>query len=231
MNEHPDSESDWDQVVDVVCVGTSPGVLAYAICCAAADLDVLMVNPAAEPDEQTAAWYAAMTADLDPTRDAAREFSFARVAPADAPIGKGAVLEPFIGERLRQWSAQCAHSPLGVMFTQVPELLVPMRTEHGESITAALIGRAGRGGLSAWLSDRASENGLAEPENAMAAMILEGGRIAGAQLDDGHRIAAVGGLVLPVGTQADCPDLPDGYTVALVGRPAGRFAALDLLAR
>ena len=64
MNERPDTDVAWDEVVDVICVGSSPGVLAYAICCVAADLDVVLVGAAGEPDPQAAAWYAAMTEDL-----------------------------------------------------------------------------------------------------------------------------------------------------------------------
>ena len=101
----PDSGVAWDDTVDVICVGTSPGVLAYAVCCAAHGLDVLLVHPPDGPDEQTAAWYAAMTEDLSPTVNPEREsagedrqgFSFARVAPMPEPTGKrrsGKVAEP-----------------------------------------------------------------------------------------------------------------------------------------
>ena len=48
----PDEGLDWDDVVDVVCVGTTPGVLAYAIFCAAADLDVIRVRAEAEDSFQ-----------------------------------------------------------------------------------------------------------------------------------------------------------------------------------
>lgn len=234
-----DSALAWDDVVDVVCVGTSPGVLAYAICCAENHLDVLMVRPAAEPDEQTADWIAAMTADLDPRRDPGPgiapedrpDFSLARVAPPPAPTGKRVKLETFVGEHLRQWSAHCLRSPFGVMFTQIPELLVPMRTDGGESITAALVGDLGDRDLVSWLGEGARENGLADRENLMAAMVFEDGRIAGVELDDGYLVAARGGLAFPVAAEVAGPDLPrhDGCTVAIVGRPAGRFATVDLL--
>ncbi|MBU3750555.1 MAG: hypothetical protein FGM52_08900 [Mycobacterium sp.] len=234
----PDDDSGIDEVVDVICVGTSPGVLAYAISCAAADLDVLIVDPSVEPDQPTAAWYAAMTEDLGAsTLNPGREntpperpvFSFARVTPPPAPAAKRAKLEPFVGERLQRWSAHCLRSPFGVMFSQVPEILVPMRTEDGESITAAFVGSPDRRDLSAWLADCASEHGLAGPANTMSALIVEQGQIVGVQLDGGYRIAAADGLAVPVGSRARVPDLPEGYAVAVVGRPAGRFATLDLL--
>ena len=254
MNERTDTDVAWDEVVDVICVGSSPGVLAYAICCVAADLDVLLVGPAGEPDPQTAAWYAAMTEDLptprlNPGREITAEdrhtFSLARLVPIPAPTGKRVTLEPFVGEHLRQWSADCAQSPFGVMFTQVPDLLVPMRTEDGESVTAVAIGDFGSAksqacdaGLEGWLLQEAAEMDLLETENVMTAMVLEGGRVAGVHLDDGSLIAASGGLALPVGAAAlhsplplDADDLADDLVVAILGRPAGRFATVDLLRR
>ncbi len=239
MPDADHSQIDWDETVDVVCVGTSPGVLAYAICCAAHDLDVLLVHPPDEPDEHTAAWHAAMTLDLpsrlNPGRENAREvrqeFSFARVTPPPAPTGKRVRLETFVGEQLRQWSEYCLSSPLGVMLTQIPELLVSMRTEDGATITAAFLGDLRGGDVLTWLADRASEVGIPESDDTMSAMILDEGRIAGVELDDGTLVAATGGLAFPVGASALIPDLPGlgGCTVAVVGRPAGRFVTVDLL--
>lgn len=234
-----DSTIEWDEVVDVVCIGTSPGVLAYAICCAVNDLDVLLVQSPDEPDAETAAWYAAMTVDLparlnhgrENAREDRQEFSFARVTRPSAPTGKRVRLETFVGEHLRQWSAHCLSSPLGVMLTQVPELLVPMRTADGATITAAFLGDLDDGDVLTWLADRAREVGLPDSEDTMSAMIVDEGRIAGVELDDGTLVAATGGLAFPVGVNALIPDLPGlgGCTVAVVGRPAGRFATVDLL--
>lgn len=225
-----DSGPQWDEVVDVICVGTSPGVLAYAICCAAHDLDVLMVRAPDEPDEHTGAWHAAMTADLDSVEDTPG-FSFARVAPMPEPTGKRVKLESFVGEHLRQWSGHCSSSPLGVMLTQIPELLVPMRAEDGATITAAFLGEIDDGDVLTWLADRAHEVGIPESEDTMSAMVLDEGRIAGVELEDGSLVAATGGLAFPVAVDALIPDLPGlgGCTVAIVGRPAGRFAMVDLL--
>jgi hypothetical protein len=172
-------------------------------------------------------------------------FSLARLVPIPAPTGKRVTLEPFVGEHLRQWSADCAKSPFGVMFTQVPDLLVPMRTQDGKFVTAVAIGDFGSAksqardaGLEGWLLQEAAEMDLLGTENVMTAMVLEGGRVAGVHLDDGSLIAASGGLALPVGAAAlhsplplDADDLADDLVVAIVGRPAGRFATVDLLRR
>jgi hypothetical protein len=237
MTATDDSGTDWDEVVDVICVGTGPGVLAYAICCAAADLDVLFVRPPAVPDQQATAWCTAMTEDLGGTPASRPSFSFARLAPAPAPAGKRVVLEPFVGEHLRQWSAQCIRSAFGVMFTQVPDLLLPMRTDDGRCVTAAFLAEFSAGeDLESWLGDIAAEMGLSAPECAMTAMIPVDGRIAGVQVDDGARIAATGGLVLPV-DGAERPDAilpsaaPGVLTVGVLGRPAGRFAMVDVVRR
>lgn len=240
MPERDDGSAiEWNEVVDVVCIGSGPGVLAYAVCCAAHDLDVLVVHSPDEPDVDTAAWYAAMTVDLpgklNPGRDNTggdrQEFSFARVTPPPAPTGKRVRWETFVGEHLRQWSAHCLSSPMGVMLTQVPELLVPMRTEDGVTITAAFLGDLNDGDVLTWLADRAREVGIPDPEDTMSAMIVDEGRIAGVELDDGTLVAATFGLAFPVGADALIPDLPGlgSCTVAIVGRPAGRFATVDLL--
>lgn len=241
MTESAESGPEWDDTVDVICVGDSPGVLAFAICCAAADLDVLIVGPPAVADPELDAWRAAMTEDLEaaPRLNPGREnpgndrpgFSFARVTPAPVPVGKRVTLEPFVGERLRQWSADCLRSPFGVMLTQVPELLLPMRTQEGATITAAFLGELPDGDVLTWLAERAFEAGIPDAAHAMSAMILEQGRVAGVELDDGTRIAATGGLAFPVGAHELVPDLPGlgDCTVAMVGRPAGRFAIVDLL--
>lgn len=246
MTEHNgDSALQWDEVVDVVCVGTSPGVLAYAICCAANDLDVLLIGSPAEPDPQTAEWYAAMTEDLGAstlhtgrgiTPESRPGFSFARVTAPAAATGKRVTLQPFIGEQLRQWSAHCMRSPFGLVFTQVPELLIPMRTECGASLTVAVVGDLGDSDVLTWLRERGQEYGLNDPENVMAAMLFEAGRIAGVELDGGYRVAATGGLVFAPSPQSSGPQSPAAQSsvhpdcrVAVVGRPAGRFATVDLL--
>ena len=230
------TDAGWDDVVDVICVGTRPGVLAYAICCAAADLDVLIVALADDRDPQIDALYSAMTEDLG---DPAPELTVAvsTLTPLESSTGGWHQLEPFIGEHLRQWSAQCLAAPTGVMFTQVSRILEPMRTDAGESVTAATVG-GGRPwlGLEKWLVDRALELDLIEPGTApqeVAQLVVEGGRIAGVQLADGGRIAATEGLALPVGptVPVTLPDLPDGeHQLAVVGRRVGRFARLELAA-
>lgn len=104
-----------------------------------------------------------------------------------------------------------------------------MRRER-ESITAAVLGGY-HAPLERWLRDRAAEQGLTA-DGELAALVLDGGRIAGVRLADGSTVAATAGLALPIGPEG-APEI-DGsgdLEVAVVGRPFGRFARVELLRR
>lgn len=227
------SDSGWDDVVDVICVGTSPGVVAYAVCCAQADLDVLIVGAGAVGDPELETLYSAMTQDLgDPPAEP--DLPVIRLGPpATAP---GGPLEPFIGEHLRQWSARCAGSPLGVMFTSVPEILEPMCADGYESVAAAVIGTLPRGEeLGRWLGDLAEEHGLLRGgavRDTFFRLVIEDGRVGGVELRDRSLVRASQGLAIPVGSSAQQTHgcfVGSGGQVALVGRPAGRYARVEFV--
>ena len=222
-----DSGPHWDDVVDVICVGSAPGVLAYGLCCAAADLDVLVIDPPARPDPVLDEFTAAMTEDLgDPEADPTLSVNSVR----SAPVPESRTRDDFVGHRLRDWSARCLASPLAVLLTEVSDVLVPICAENGESITAAVLGGY-HAPLERWLRDRAAEQGLTA-DGELAALVLDGGRIAGVRLADGSTVAATAGLALPIGPEG-APEI-DGsgdLEVAVVGRPFGRFARVELLRR
>lgn len=225
---HPDI--DWDDVVDVICVGTGPGVLGYAICCAAADLDVLLVEPPGRPDAGTAELIAAMTQDLEAPPDESADFYLDAAGPVKIRTAGRRAVAPFVGEHLRQWASLCLASGSGVMFTQVPDVLAPVRDGDGQAITAAVLGPY-RPPLDGWLCEQAAEYRLTA-QDSFAGMVFDAGRIAGVELADGARIGATGGLAFPVGTGVpDWPRDEHDAEVALVGRRAGRFARLELLRR
>lgn len=242
MAELFESEFDWDETVDVLCVGTGPGVLAYGLFCAAADLDVLIVESDAL-DPETARWRSAMTEDLAGVAPCA-DLPLIRAEPVTLErINDRTKLETFVGEELRQWSADCLASAFGVMFTEVPDLQ-PMRTTDGRSVTAGVVGSYGftdrppGAALSCWLRERAGDL-LGPAGDRLDGLITEEGRIAGVTLrtDDGPRlIAAARGLAIAVGAVPDSwPEQGElaglSVEVAVVSRPAGRFARLELLAR
>lgn len=232
-------DDDWDDDVDVLCVGAGPGSLAYGILCAAAGLEVVIVT-APHLDPATQDYRDAMTEDLgdgpaDPT------LAMIRAEPIPPATGKRVTLEPFVGEELRRWSAGCLHSPFGVLLTEVPDL-APMRDEHGRSISVGSVGGyrfdGGAPGpaLVRWLRDRA--DGLFAPEeDRVDGLIFEEGRIAGATLDTAggpRRVRAAAGLALALGADPEqWPDQPElaglSADVAVVGRRGGRFARVELL--
>ncbi len=241
MTEQTESEIGWDETVDVLCIGIGPGVLAYGIFCAASDLEVLIIE-CADLDPQTGDWRSDMTEDLDVGQSDA-SLSLIRAEPVPVqPINDRTKLEPFVGEHLRQWSAGCLASPFGVMFTEVPDLDV-MRTPEGQSITAGIVGgyRGADGPpgptLVRWLRENA-EGLFAPADDRLDGLVVEDGRIAGVILDtaDGpRRIGVTRGLALSLGVEPECwPDQPElaglEVDVAVVGRKAGRFARVELLA-
>lgn len=241
MTEDRDPQ-DWDEVVDVLCVGAGPGVLAYGLFCAAADLDVLLVE-SDDLDPQTREWRAAMTEDLgDCPPDPRLSVIHGEPVPA-AKVDDRTKLEPFVGEHLRRWSAQCLASPFGVLTSEVPDF-APMRTAGGESITAGVVGRfrfpeapAGPA-LTRWLRERA-EPLFGPADDTLNGLIVVDGRIAGVVLNtaDGPcRVGAAHGIALSVGAAPeDWPDQSElsalTADVAVLGRCAGRFATVGLLAR
>lgn len=215
LDETPD-EVQWDDVVDVICVGSTPGVLAYLTACAASDLDVLHLAAPVEFDDDTTALIAAMTEDLDPGPGESEPVT-TRAAPdplrRDAR-GRPDTLDPFVGEQLRIWSGRCAGSPFGVMLTEVPGFFVRMRTDDDEIITAAPIPDDGE---------------TDSPIGTFAGLMYEEGRLAGAVMA-GHSgpriIRADAGLALPIGPGGRWPA---SQSLSLVSRPAGRFARIEVL--
>ena len=241
MTEPPE-HADWDETVDVLCVGEGPGALAYGIFCAASDLDVLIVE-SPELDQQTLEWRHAMTSDLvgfsaDPN------LSLVHAEPVAAEeINDRSMLEPFVGEHLRQWSGSCLGSPFGLLTSHVPDLDM-MRTTGGGSIVAGVVGSyrcdAAQPGpaLVGWLRERAE--GLFGPAgDRLDGLVIKDGRIAGVVLataDGPCRIATTNGLAISLGgAPRSWPDQTElaglAVDVAVIGRQAGRFLTVGLLAR
>ncbi|MCV7215077.1 hypothetical protein H7J51_07245 [Mycobacterium crocinum] len=244
------SEWQWDDVVDVICAGAGPGALAHAICCADHDLDVELADAeiswrSADPD--IAAYLQSMTEDLGlsdtPATDL--ELSAERAKPVPVKTDRRATIEPFFGSRLRDWSVRCIASPFGVIYSQIPDFLTPMRADGGETIRVAALGSFRPDGdqpgaaLTEWLRGQVREREIyGEAGMALQRLIFEEGRIAGAELStpDGTRLVrATHGVALSVGASpadADWPvqdEFPDGAQVAVVSRTASRFGRVELL--
>lgn len=241
MTDIAEPTADWDETVDVLCVGDGPGALAYGILCTASDLDVLIVESGLL-DAETEQWRTEMTEDLDGNVEDAH-LALIRAEPVAVQKATDRTkLEPFVGEHLRQWSAGCLMSPFGLMTSHVPDLTT-MRTEGGQTITAGIVGSwrcdvPPGPTLVSWLRERAE--GLFGPaDDRLAGLVVEDGRIAGVVLDtaDGpRRVEVTHGLALTLGAAPDSwPEQAElqgcAVDVAVISRPAGRFATVGLLAR
>lgn len=244
-----ESELHWDDEVDVLCVGSGPGVLAHAVFSAGMGADVLLVDAAAPTDADTLAFLGSMTDDLGPVTPAGAdlEASVLRAEPVPARTDPRAPIEPFIGARLREFALRCVASPFGVLYTEVPDAgWTAMRIEAGDTVQVASIGtfRAGveapAPALTAWLDEQAHACGVARAADSVAQrLIFENGRVAGAELaapSGTTLVRALAGVALSTRSAPDGGEWPaqpelGGRTadVAIIARTAGRFGRLVLL--
>lgn len=236
--ELPDSDLDWDEVVDVVCVSFGPGPMAHAISGAQRGLRVLSVAQPQVWDAGAAAYIAEMTAGL-PTAATVREPVLTRARPVDA---EPAPIDTFVGARLRDWSALCWASAFGVLYTDVVGVgMTPMRTDDDLRIVAAAVGTYPPGGsaLADWVAAQAREYDVQpDPDVSLQQLIFEHGRVAGVELGTGSGsllVRALDGVALPparpdhAASDADRATRPDPREVAIVGLPASRFGRVELL--
>jgi len=238
--DEPESELDWDEVVDVICVGADPGPTAQAISGVQCGRRVLAVMRPQIWDVDTAAYVAEMTADLTPTESRVHT-SFTRARPTESEPARGRVIDTFVGAHLRDWAAQCWASPFGVLYTDPFGLdTTPMITGDGLRIQAAVVGSYPPDRpLADWLAAQARDHDVQpDPGLALQRLIIEFGRVAGAELTTPSGlllVRALDGVALPTPPaeiDAAEPDPGDlDLEVAIVGRPAGRFGHVELLGR
>lgn len=246
------SDVHWDDEVDVLCVGSGPGVLAHAVFAADLGDDVLLVDAAAMADVsdvETLAYLASMTDDLgliDPGADDL-ELAVIRAEPVPARTDPRAPIEPFIGPRLRDFAARCVASPFGVLYTEVPDAgRIAMRTEAGDSVQAASIGAFRAAGdrpaaaLAAWLDEQAHHRDVGRAaESVVRRLIFDEGRVAGAELaapSGTTLVRAVSGVALSTRSAPDAGQWPvqpepgdRAADVAILACTAGRFGRVVLL--
>ena len=191
-------------------------------------------------DVDTAAYIAEMTADLTPPESRVH-FPLTHAWPAESEPVRGRVIDTFIGAHLRDWAAHCWASPFGVLYTDpFGTDTTPMITDDGLRIEAAVVGnyRPDRP-LADWLRAQAREHDVEpDPGLALHRLIIEYGRVAGAELTTPSGpllVRALDGVALPTPpaeTAAAQPDLDAAdLEVAIIGRPAGRFGHVELLGR
>lgn len=238
--EQPDTEIAWDDVVDVICVGSDPGPVAHAIAAAGSGLRVLVVARPDVWDTDTAAYIAEMTAELPELAEGpAVAVTLGRAI--DAQPARGRVIDTFEGARLGEFAAQCWASPFGVLYTDVypPAALgaTPMRTGADLRIEAIVIGTCAPDCAPAdWLAARALDDGIRPDRDVMwTRVVVEFGRVAGVELDSASGpvlVRAMEGVALPTARHSLDPPAQPGLPaaeVAIVGLAAGRFSRVELL--
>jgi len=249
--EQPDTDIAWDDVVDVICVGSDPGPVAHAIAAVGSGLRVLVVARPDAWDTDTAAYIAEMTEELpalaegpavavtSPLAIDVRAIGVRAIGvraidvrAIDAQPARGRVIDTFEGARLGEFAAQCWASPLGVLYTDVypPAALgaTPMRTGADLRIEAIVIGTCAPDCAPAeWLAARALDDGIRPDRDVMwTRVVVEFGRVAGVELDCASGpvlVRAMEGVALP--TARHPPDPP-----AQPGLPAAEVAIVGLAA-
>lgn len=215
----------WDDEVDLVCVGTGAGVLATAII--AVD-DGQAVFVAQSPgvgqrshrrlavevsDRETNAYFDAVTEGAGtPPPDA---------TPVDLPVRfvadavrvriacnrRRPMVEPFLGARLVHWAASCVGASHGVLYSHVTgRSMSTMRGANGEKFEAAVVGSVEPGlcrdGWSCddWLSAQACARDIdTGPDSALDRLVFDDGRVVGVVIttpDGARAVSARGGVVV-----------------------------------
>ena len=243
-DEHPESDIDWDEVVDIICVGTEPGPVAQAVSGVQCGRQVLALARPQSWDPETDAYIAEMTADLSPA-ESTSPLQVTRARPVIAEPARGRLIDTFVGAHLHDWAAQCQATSFGVLYTDVLGVdTTRMHTDDGRQIDVVLLGtypsdadRSGRA-VSEWLSAQARECRVnPDPDVSLRRLITEFGRVAGAELatDSGPLLVrALDGVALPAASSdTDCAlhsELGDAdFDVAIVRLPAARFGRVELL--
>ncbi len=239
-------EVDWDETVDVICVGPGVAALAAAVAADGAGLDAMLTHSSGHggadtldarlglSDHDTAAYLRSVTTDTgpligpaDPVELTTRMVS---VPSPSGPDGDGT----FSGAALRDWAASCLASPYGLLRTAVAGPATVMLPVGTVSITETVE-------LTDWLHERAREGDIAAPEQtSLRSLVFAAGQVVGALIDTpkGNRLVrAVEGLFVPTGTGARLPRLTTrgvGGTASaelvVSVRPFSRFARLELVA-
>jgi hypothetical protein len=240
-------EVEWDDEVDIVCVGTGSAALAAAVAADADGLDVLLTDGRGASDAETVAGRLGLTDDsaeyLDSVTedtgplghaDASAELTVCRTGEPLLPaLGAGV---SFSGAALRDWAAACLASPHGLLRTAVA----------GADAAAVRVGTIEAGvpvDIGRWLLDHSRYLGItAREQTSLGGLVFADGQVVGAVVDtpDGPSLVrAVGGVVVPTGAGVWLPHLATeglgglggAATVDLVvlTRPFSRFARLGLL--
>lgn len=231
------SDIDWDDIVDIVCIGRGAGAMAAAIGAAnqggtevffadaghgADTAGVEADNLAGRlgiTDSATVDYLTALTEDIGPLiRCAVPSQVPMRTLDDPQPESRRGGIATFVGSALRDWANRCLASPYGLLYTTLAHSETVTYRSAGERLEAAVVGRIdvenGRlaEGLDQWLAARAEELGLDdESSNSLQRLVFEAGQVVGAVVDTptGPRaVRARRGVVMETGGSVSTPTLP-----------------------
>lgn len=200
---------DWDDVVDVVCVGSGGGLIAAGLTAARAGCDVYVATVPSAPRRDGGCgrpWGSDLSSRLgvDDVNDetvghlnqAVEEFAPVVCADDDFDLPvriledrqpPSGTVEPFRGAQLGTWARRCATSPNGVLFNRVTHRqMSEARAAGGVALEVAVIGSFGAGhasvssGLTAWLYEQASSAGVEiDTVERLERLVFEDGHLVG----------------------------------------------------
>lgn len=263
----------WDEEVDVVCTGSGVAGLASAI--SAVDLggDVYVADSCGDParetmvpvrprvdplhpwlgvdvgDSETNDYFAALSSDIGPLSGSAWDIDLPiRVVHEPVPLASGrTTVAPFVGARLRDWTARCLASPYGFLYTRICDReTTTLQTSDGQAIKVAEVGsmtpdRANvSGSVYDWLTAQARERHIeVHSGSSFHRIVFEDSAVVGAVFTtpDGplavrarHGVTvATGGPQLTTAAAHHLPAGDDALSVCLVGQNASRFGRVELL--
>jgi hypothetical protein len=263
----------WDDEVDVVCTGAGAAGLASAISVVElggeafvadasasedAGLGTVSVRPRIDrlqpwlgvdvADSPTIEYLDALTSDLGPLRRASWELDVPiRAVREPAPTESNSVVAPFVGSRLRDWTARCLASPYGFLFTRLSSFgATTLQTDDGALIPVAEIGSmtpdpADIGGsVLDWLAAQADERDIEiHGTTSLQRIVFEDGEAVGAVFTTPGRPLAIrarygvvvtgGGSRTGLSTSYRLPATDEPLRVCVVGQHASRFGRVELL--
>ena len=250
----------WDDEVDVVCTGSGAAGLASAIAVTelggsvflaeAADGQGTVRGPwlgAGVSDAETNEYFAALSADLGPLRRSSYDLGVpVRAVHQHSSVDSGRTVAPFVGAKLRDWTARCLSTPYGYLSTRIPDWHSgTVHTTDGDIVEVADIGTMTPDGddvarsILAWLGQQARDRGIeANPDTALDRIVFEEGVATGAVFTtaDGplairarHTVTVTSATpvhegAVPVRWPADAV-----ARVCLTGQRASRFGRLEVL--
>ena len=252
------SDLEWDDEADVVCTDAGLPGLSTAICAVDEGVEVFVAGAPDTTagatrqrwftletnDTATAAYLADLTADLDVEALAHRDDDLPTRwvrEPADLP---GRKIAPFVGSRLRDWSAECIASPSGYLYTRVTDWTSSaMESGDGEAFEVTEIGSMtlgpgdDAGSVRDWLSAEAHMRGVrVYREMRFERLVFEAGQVIGAVFatsDGPYAVRARHGVLVcracsPAGGGIGGSD-GAVLRVALVSKAGSRFGRVELL--